>query len=107
MKIIINEQDVQGEINIAEKITGKGVINHYSWAISSNSSSIILEIADDPMIAPDDLPLVGFGCAGWLFESNIEFDKVAIRTSFFEGVNLFRENKLKYIPAVTCSCSDL
>ena len=111
MIISIDKHGAKGEVNINEKVTGKGSVNFYSWCVTSTSSAIILEIADDPTITPDDLPLVGYGCAGWLFEKSISFNKADkntdIQNAISEGFLLFSENKLKFMPAVTCSCSDL
>jgi hypothetical protein len=107
MNIKIDKNGAQGEINLGEKISGKGTINHYSWCLSCTSSKLILEIADDASITPDDLPLVGYGCAGWIFERNITFKESEVINMITEGFLLFNENKLKYLPAVTCSCSDL
>jgi len=107
MNIQIQNNDASGVINVANAIKGKGILNHYSWCLSSTSSTLILEIAADPNITPDDLPLVGYGCAGWVHEGDITYNEKEILTFFEKSLLLFNENKLNYMLAVTCSCSDM
>jgi hypothetical protein len=73
-----------------------------------------VEIAEDPSIEPADLPLVGFGCGGWLYESKEphSLETGANATSYVEEkvqlvFTLFRDKKLNYLPAISCPCSDL
>ena len=74
----------------------------------------MFEIAEDPALEPSDLPLVGFGCGGWLYEckESSELMNEAEAVEYVEDkiqlvFALFREKKLKYLPAVSCPCSDL
>ncbi|MGB1321526.1 MAG: hypothetical protein ACPG5L_11390 [Vibrio gallaecicus] len=132
MTIQINNKDCKGTITITDKSIGHGTINSYSWLLKSTSKSLILEIAEDPNITAQDLPLVGFGCGGWIFEQElttplqdalnktqtIHNDKVHAQEVHTEsdlidevlntlntGISLFKTNKLEYIPAVNSACS--
>ena len=86
----------------------------YSWYLQLKSHVLIVEIAEDPSTEPTDLPLVGFGCGGWLYESKepLLLASEAEAISYVEDkvqlvFTLFREKKLNYLPAVSCPCSDL
>ncbi len=132
MTIQINNKDCKGTITINDNIIGHGTINSYSWLLKSSSKSLVLEIAEDPNITAQDLPLVGFGCGGWIFEEplNNSFKKATNNGSTVhdskadasqmntenalkddvlrildKGVALFISNKLEYIPAVNSACS--
>ncbi|MGF1681626.1 hypothetical protein [Photobacterium minamisatsumaniensis] len=104
MNIQIEEKNWNGVIQLGEKIKGSGTINHHSWCLSSTSSSLILEISDDPAIQPEDLPLVGYGCSGWVFEHAVVFSEKDVMIAINEGFSLFLSNELKYVPSVTCNC---
>ena len=45
-----------------------GRVNGYSWHFQSKGTALIVEISEDPNILPSDLPLVGYGCGGWLYQ---------------------------------------
>ncbi|MBU2870563.1 hypothetical protein [Colwellia sp. E2M01] len=86
---------------------------------SGKEHSWFVEIAEDQAIEAQQLPLVGFGCAGWLYQ--VEKEAIsspslvsaqappAIESEVKAKLNLvfklFTQNKLVYIPAVTC-CND-
>lgn len=106
MQIPIEGKNEKGSITIADKVRGFGVIDSHSWCLSSSSTSLVLEITDDPAIEPEDLPLVGYGCSGWIFEREATFSKNEIMSVVLEGFSLFRSNSLQYVPAVNNSCSD-
>lgn len=74
----INNDYYRGAITINTTISGSGVVQGYCWCLSSTSTTITIEIAEDQAIDSVDT-----------------------------AMKLFRENKLTYFPAVTCSCSDL
>ncbi|TYK66927.1 hypothetical protein [Colwellia echini] len=92
----------------------RGRFKGYSWYFQANASSWLLEIAEDMSIEPRELPLVGYACGGWLFETNekINFSadehelivELPLKLAFV--FNLFFENKLNYLPAVSCPCSE-
>lgn len=106
MKVPVEGKNVKGSINIGEKVRGLGVIDSHSWCLSSNSTSLVLEISDDPAIEPEDLPLVGYGCSGWVFEREATSNNDEIMSVIMDGFLLFRSNSLQYVPAVNSSCSD-
>jgi hypothetical protein len=90
-----------------------GKINGYSWYFQSKVHAWTIEIAEDQTIEPSDLPLVGYGCGGWIHEydkdqlpkNEADFTRY-ITTNLSNVFNLFNKNKLTYLPAVTCVCSD-
>lgn len=97
--------------NITAKASGS--VNGHSWYLQSRTSSWTLEIASEQDIEPTDLPLVGYGCAGWLYECeqqtlpNNEADYINYLNKELPLVfELFNQNKLKFLPSVTCPCSD-
>ncbi|MCD9486941.1 hypothetical protein [Photobacterium iliopiscarium] len=53
------------------------------------------------------MPLVGYGCGGWVYEQPLTKNENDIFAIINTAMMLFRENKMTYFPAVTCSCSDL
>ena len=86
----------------------------YSWYLQLKNNVLMVEIAEDPSIEPEELPLVGFGCGGWLYESKeqISLETEASTTRYIEdkvqlAFTLFRDKQLNYLPAITCPCSDL
>lgn len=132
MTIQINNKDCKGSITISNTVIGHGTINSHSWLFKSTSKAMIFEIAEDPNLTAQDLPLVGFGCGGWIFEQalttsiqealnttqTIHDDKVnaqdvntdsavidEVINILNTGISLFQTNKLEYIPAVNSACS--
>jgi|GEM_PF-3446956 len=86
----------------------RGKANGYSWFLKLKSAYWSFEIAEDQAIDAEQLPLVGFGCGGWLAEipreSGVTLDVV---TTILQGqFTAFADGKLKYYPSVNCSCSD-
>ena len=131
-KLFFDTEQLQNHIDnntLPEKITSSGKVNGYSWLLVI-SKTIILEISEDIFIEPNDLPLVGYGCNGWLYETQdnliINNLKYALKVKpCSEGQSLntkeikkeiediidsvfiqFHKNNLNYIPAVNSSCSD-
>lgn len=96
-----------GMVNLDKKIKGSGNVQGYSWCLSSTSTTLIVEIAEDQAIDSDNLPLVGYGCSGWIYEQPLSDNLDVIKAVVHTAMMLFRENKIAYFPAVTCSCSDL
>jgi hypothetical protein len=97
--------------NCVNKASGR--VNGYAWYFQQKQSSWLIEIAEEQGIEPSDLPLVGYGCGGWLFESDKVIDEMnsikALETvpgKIDYVVNLFKQNKLNYLPAVSCGCRD-
>lgn len=86
------------------KFTASGTVGVYSWCVSRAGSKQVLEIADDPAIQIADLPLVGYGCGGWLAEAPASQGLAEFLHQSFED---FANKTLKHVPAVTCACSDL
>lgn len=105
--IKLNNEHYCGEINIDSKVTGYGKVQGYSWCLSSTSTTIVIEIAEDQSIDSKSLPLVGYGCGGWVYEQPLTKNENDIFAIINTAMMLFRENKMTYFPAVTCSCSDL
>tara|TARA_R110001583_G_scaffold57547_2_gene172186 strand:+ start:33028 stop:33366 length:339 start_codon:yes stop_codon:yes gene_type:complete len=90
-----------------------GKINGYPWLLLSKRDSLIIEIAEDPQLTPEELPLVGYGCGGWLYESekhavpeNEQDFIIFLNRQLLLVFTLFKENKLNYLPAVSCPCSE-
>lgn len=103
----------QGAIVDDDPIKVRGLVNGYAWYFCLNNKNCSLEIAEDQDISNSQLPLVGFGCAGWLFEKSLNSDEILSLEktenleAFLNDVLLsFSQNKLEYIPSVICSCSD-
>lgn len=97
-----------------EVTKASGRMQGYSWYLQLKRRVLMIEIAEDPSIEPADLPLVGFGCGGWLYESkeSVSLESEADAIVYVEDnvqlvFALFREKKLNYLPAITCPCSDL
>ncbi|MEC6830471.1 hypothetical protein VXS06_01675 [Photobacterium toruni] len=105
--IKINNENYCGVIEIDSKVIGYGEVQGYVWCLSSTSTTIIIEIAEDQTIDRHSLPLVGYGCSGWVYEQPFTHNENQILAIINTAMLLFRENKLTYLPAVTCSCSDL
>lgn len=92
---------------------GRGRVSGYSWYLQSKNDSLIIEISEDTSITPKDLPLVGYGCGGWLYECiqiNVANDEINFINQISEKLSFvfeqFRQNKLEYLSAVSCPCSD-
>lgn len=107
MHITIEEQGATGFIDVDHKVIGRGAVNQLSWCLTSTSTALIFEISDDPSIQPIDLPLVGFAASGWLLEFPLSFEKIVLENLIKEAFLQFHNNKLTYVPAVSCPCSDL
>ena len=97
-------------INVTAKASGS--VNSYSWYLESTAHSWVVEIAEEHAIEPNDLPLVGFGCGGWLYECKVcDFPENEIDfIRYFEKelslvFTMFQQSKLTYIPAIT-ACND-
>lgn len=103
----INNDYYRGAFTINTTISGSGVVQGYCWCLTSTSTTITIEIAEDQAIDSESLPLVGYGCSGWIYELPLTFEPDKIEATIDTAMKLFRENKLTYFPAVTCSCSDL
>lgn len=91
------------EVNSA-KLVASGNVGIYSWCVTRAASKQMLEIADDPAIQIADLPLVGYGCGGWLAEAPVSEPIESFLQQSFER---FANKTLKHVPAVSCACSDL
>nr|CAA6830162.1 MAG: Unknown protein [uncultured Thiotrichaceae bacterium] len=85
-----------------------GRLDGYSWYFQSNANRWSLEIAEDQHIEPEDLPLVGYGCSGWLYESEeaAQLDDKQVDAYIQKVFALLKQDKLSYIPTVNNSCSD-
>ncbi|GLS92078.1 hypothetical protein GCM10007916_31480 [Psychromonas marina] len=102
-----------GSLRFINTVEASGSVNGYSWLLQSKSDSWVLEIAEEQGIQASDLPLVGFGCAGWLYESSkqilptteVEFGHY-LNQQLEIVFNLLSQNKLRYFPAVSCPCSE-
>ncbi|MCK6262753.1 hypothetical protein KP803_05630 [Vibrio sp. ZSDE26] len=101
----IDEKEIQGKIEFGEKIVGRGKVGIQSWYLSSTSIALVLEIAEDPEIEPEDLPLVGYGCGGWIFEHEYTSSESEVVAAIKLGLSQFKQNSLEYVPAVTCACA--
>ena len=113
-RIQIAGEHWSGHLVVGVHTKACGRVNGYSWYLQLKSNVLLVEIAEDPSIEPADLPLVGFGCGGWLYESKEPYllDTDANAINYIEDkvqlvFALFREKKLSYLPAITCPCSDL
>jgi hypothetical protein len=109
----ISGQNWTGSIQLSELFKARGSMDGYSWYFQSKENSFFIEIAEDYQITPEQLPLVGYGCGGWLYESNSapipnnEQDFISFLDKQLSLVfTLFKQNKLKYLPAVSCPCSE-
>ncbi|WP_413698847.1 hypothetical protein ACLKMH_14780 [Psychromonas sp. KJ10-10] len=111
--VSLSGENWSGSIVFAKVNKARGKIDGYSWFLQANGQSLIIEIAEEQHIQPDELPLVGFGCSGWLYESdktlfseNEDDFIIEIRQQLFTVFTLFKQNKLNYLPAVSCPCSE-
>ena len=113
----ISGKDWLGDIYSSTKelgiISAMGRVNGHAWYFKSTKHTWFIEICEDQLIEPGDLPLVGYGCAGWLYESKqiISADNNAVvMVDIIEKINrvfsLFKQQNLAYLPAVICGCSD-
>lgn len=101
----VSKNGIEGSIHIEDKVVGRGTVNHNSWMLSSTSTSLVLEIAEDPEITPNDLPLVGFGCGGWMVEKQLQWQENDLKDFVIDAIEQFKANTLPYTPAVSCPCS--
>ena len=99
------------------KHKASGRVSGYAWYFQSTIDSWSIEIAEDPSFEESELPLVGYGCGGWLYESdqgtlldvasNHVEDFIAFLNKELPLVfTLFSQNQLNYLPIVTCGCTD-
>lgn len=106
-----------GEIQFNEanfdRVKARGRVKGYSWHFQSNTDSWVIEIAEDISLEPSDLPLVGFGCGGWVHQSgklNFPSNKsefiALVSQALISIFELYDQNKLVYLPTVTCACSE-
>lgn len=110
---LLSGEKWQGQRTAGMPVQASGQVNGYAWLFKAKQQRFIVEIAEDKTIAASDLPLVGFGCSGWLFESDtldIPVEESQI-TGFIEQqltvvFTLFKQHKLTHFPAVSCPCSD-
>lgn len=111
--IKLSGENWSGSLLFDTEPKGCGRVNGYSWCLQSKKNSLTIEISEDPSITPEELPLVGYGCGGWLFEC----DQISVannKRDFVSYINeklpyvfeQFSQNKLKYLPAVSCPCSE-
>ncbi|PWQ96268.1 hypothetical protein [Leucothrix arctica] len=110
----ITGENWSGHLVLGAQTKARGRVNGYSWYLQLKSNVLLVEIAEDPSIEPADLPMVGFGCGGWLYESkeSQSLDTDADAIGYVDdkvqlAFALFREKQLDYLPAITCPCSDL
>ncbi|GDY24482.1 hypothetical protein AHAT_03720 [Agarivorans sp. Toyoura001] len=111
--IELSDENWSGSLLLDATSKARGRIDGYSWYFQLKGKSLVVEIADDPQILPKELPLVGFGCGGWLYE-NEQVSSTTNEEALIEYINkelllvfsLFKQNKLNYIPAVSCPCSE-
>ena len=97
-------------MNLNNKIKARGILYGHPWCVSLNGMSLMLEIAEDVHLLPEYLPLVGYGCGGWTYHQELQENAYSTKSilDFIEaGFSAFHDNHLPYLPAVTCSCSDL
>lgn len=109
----ISGDNWSGTILVGDTSKASGCINGYSWYLQFNANTWFVEIAEDQSIEPNDLPLVGYGCGGWLYKCdtgvapvNEDIILLTIHKHLSFVFTLFNENKLQYLPAVTCPCRD-
>ena len=97
-------------IDLQNKIKGYGVLHGHAWCVSESKEIITLEISEDISLSPEHLPLVGYGCGGWLFKQEQTINIISIDSLLnfiVVGFSYFKKNQLTYLPSVTGSCSDL
>ena len=118
----LSGENWSGSLCLNNKQKAYGRVNGYSWYFQSKNKAWFVEIAEEHVITPHELPLVGYGCGGWLYECNdvnlpnadLLDESVVTEAYFVEYVQvklslvfqLFGQNKLSYLPAVSCPCSD-
>ncbi len=116
----LSGKDWSGNLLFNVTTVASGRVNGYSWYFQSKSNSWMVEIAEEQAIEPNDLPLVGFGCGGWLYECddsdlpnlNNSNNNNKSEADFINYVSkklslvftMFHQNDLEYLPAVTCCC---
>ena len=88
-----------------------GLIMQHAWLLKIKNQRLSIEIAEHIDIEASLLPLVGFGCSGWLHEQTIDCagkqpSLEHLQTYLNEVFLLFKQGKLTYLPSVSCSCSD-
>jgi len=105
--IKLSGKNWHGELDL-EKGQARGVVNGCSWLLTCTAKSWVFEIAEDLAIGADELPLVGFGCAGWLAEHELEAEVSQANIAHFLEARFqeFTQNALQYHPTVNCTCSD-
>lgn len=110
---LLSGENWSGNISTKKTLTATGQINGYAWFFQVKQRSWLVEIAEDQTIDASDLPLVGFGCGGWLYESshcnlpeNEQQQIEYIQQSLSQVFSAFHHNKLQYLPAVSCPCSE-
>ena len=104
----------EGSLHFNETSKARGRVNSYSWYFQSKNNSWLVEIAEDQDVEPNELPLVGYGCGGWLYECSNEVNLPDVEVDFIKFIKiklpfvfqLFNQGKLTYLPAVSCPCSD-
>jgi len=102
-----------GEVYFDATTKARGRVSGYAWYFQSKGNLWWIEIAEDPSIEPEELPLVGYGCGGWLYECD-DVDLPVNEKIFTNFINIkllfvfdmFEQNTLKYLSAVSCPCSD-
>lgn len=100
-----------GYINEQIPVQASGNVDGHSWYFRVRKDAWFMEIAEDQEIECEKLPLVGFGTGGWLLEerwiSEHEVGQMETKTTLAfiqKTIDLFRENKLEYIPTVSSNC---
>ncbi|PKF62321.1 hypothetical protein CW745_07090 [Psychromonas sp. psych-6C06] len=111
--IQLSGENWYGNLLFDTQSKARGRVHGYSWYLQSKNNSLIIEISEDPSIPPEELPLVGYGCGGWLFEC----EQISLANNKIDFVNYineklsfvfeqFSQNKLKYLAPVSCPCSE-
>jgi len=110
---LLSGEDWTGHLLLEKDRQAMGIVNGYVWLLKVKENTFLIEIAEDKSIEATDLPLVGFGCSGWLYES----ERVTLpknENEFVSYINdkltavfsMFKKNQLRYLPAVSCPCSE-
>ena len=110
--IELSGENWSGSLLFDNELKGCGRVNGYSWHLQLKNSLLIIEISEQPSITPEEMPLVGYGCGGWIYEC--EQISIANKIDVVDYVNeklsfvfeQFRKNKLNYLSAVSCPCSE-
>lgn len=110
---LLSGKNWSGTLHVNSTTKASGRVNGHSWFLQSRINSWTLEIASEQDIEPKDLPLVGYGCSGWLYECEQQVlpnNKADCINYFNKKLSLvfemFCQNKLEFLPSVTCPCSD-